>query len=268
MLIKASPDAQNEIKRIVNTLDTEQGTDRQVKIFQLRHIVPGPSLENMLATITEGDVRFAMDEAHKVVVATGAEPSLAVVEAFLNRMDTETAGAFAAKPAAKEVQLRLVWLVGGLADDAAAVPPPNLETVAQELAKIGVTNLTMAAQIVVNITEGEKFSASGSAKVNEPCTVKLAGMFGDMGPEGLSPADQPSWRLEITATAPAGERRTPAVSPADDHQGPAWPDRRAGSHTGRIQARGICGAGAAQNSGAGRSEDGLTSGQRTLDCGA
>ena len=100
---------------------------RQVKIFQLRHIVPGPNLENMLATITEGDVRFAMDEAHKVVVATGTEQSLAVVEAFLNRMDTETAGASAAKPAAKEVQLRLVWLVGGLADDAAAVPPPDLE---------------------------------------------------------------------------------------------------------------------------------------------
>lgn len=207
LVVKASPAAQDEIKRIVSQLDTERGTNRQVKIFQLRNIVPGPSLENMLSTITEGDVRIAIDEARNVVIATGTEQSLAVVEAFLTRMDSDAAGSTA--PAAREVQLRLVWLVGGLADDAAAAPPPDLEGVAQELAKIGVTNLTMAAQIVVNVTEGEKFSASGSAKVNEPCTVKFMGMLGDMGPEGLRPADQPPLRLEITATAPAGENARP-----------------------------------------------------------
>ena len=140
-----------------------------------------------------------------MVVAAGTERSLAVVEAFLNRMDTDTPGRPASAPAAKEMQLRLVWLVAGLADDAAAAPPSDLESVVQELANIGVTNLTMAAQMVVNVTEGEKFTASGSAKVNEPCTVNFTGMLGDMGPEGLLPTDQPPLRLEITATAPANE---------------------------------------------------------------
>ena len=169
----------------------------------MQHIVPGPNLENMLATVTEGEVRFAMDDARNAVVASGTNKALAVVEAFLERMDTD-----AAKPAAKELQIRLVWLVGGLADDAAAVPPPDLEGVTRELAKIGVTNLTMAAQIMVNVTEGEKFSASGSAKVNEPCTLKFAGVLGEKGPAGLRQAAAPHevpLRLEISATESSGE---------------------------------------------------------------
>ena len=88
--------------------------------------MPGPNLENMLATVSEGEARFALDEARNLVVAAGSEQSLAVVEALLSRLDTATADA-AAEPAAKELQLRLVWLVAGLADDAAAAPPEDLE---------------------------------------------------------------------------------------------------------------------------------------------
>jgi hypothetical protein len=207
LIIKAAAGTLEEIKRIVAELDIEQGMARQVKIFQLQHLVPGPTLENTLAAVAEGEVRFAMDVAHNAVVASGTEQSLAVVEALLTRLDTQTS-----QPAARELQLRLVWLVGGLADDAAAAPPPDLESIAQELAKIGVTNLTMAAQIVINVTEGEKFSASGSAKVNEPCTVEFAGVLGELRPEGARPAagsDRTPLRLEISALAPAGEHARP-----------------------------------------------------------
>jgi hypothetical protein len=201
LVVKASPQSLDQIKHLVSELDTEQGTTRQVKIFQLQNLVPGPALENMLATVAPEDARFAMDPDRKLVVAIGSEASLRVVEALLNRLDTEGSGAPPVGPPATEMQLRLVWLVGGLADDAAAAPPPDLEGVAQELTKIGVTNLTMAAQMVVNVTEGEKFTTSGSAKVNQPCAVKLSGVLGGRNRNELSLGEQPSLRLEITATS-------------------------------------------------------------------
>ena len=48
LVIKGSTEAQNEIKRIVRPAGYEQDAERQVKIFQLQNIVPGPILENML----------------------------------------------------------------------------------------------------------------------------------------------------------------------------------------------------------------------------
>lgn len=113
---------------------------------------------------------------------------------------------------AGDLQIRLVWLVGGLADDAAAVPPADLESVTRELEKMGVTNLTMAAQLVVNVTEGEKFSVSGTAKVNEPCSLQAAGLLGrtslEQPPAGIS-ADESWLRLEISARVTGGEQRQP-----------------------------------------------------------
>lgn len=179
-----------------------------LKIFQLKHLQPDANLMSMLATIADEQVRFAPDEDRKVVVATGTSRALAVVEAFLSRVDADDAQP-ATDQGARELQMRLVWLVGGLADDAAAIPPPDLEIVTRELEKMGITNLTMAAQLVVNCTEGQEFSVSGTAKVNEPCTLKVAGLLGGERRAGLPDADlaKESWlRLQISATAAGGEQ--------------------------------------------------------------
>ena len=156
-----------------------------------------------MAAVTEGDVRFAMDDGRKVVVAAGTERSLAVVEAFLNRLDTDTPGT-APRPHPQRRRCSCAWYGLWQASPMTRRPRPRRTWRAscRSWRNIGVTNLTMAAQMVVNVTEGEKFSASGSAKVNEPCTVNFTGMLGDMGPEGLLPTDQPPLRLEITATRP------------------------------------------------------------------
>ncbi len=119
-------------------------------------------------------------------------------------------------------QVRVVWLVDGLADDAARVPPRGLDAPLQALASLGITNLTMAAQWVVLAVDNEEFAVAGSAKVHEPCGLKIKGLLvSQAGTDAVGQATE-AVRLEFTMVAEAGdgdaarslcELRTTALAP-------------------------------------------------------
>ena len=154
----------------------EEPVVTQLKVFWLKYAPAVEVMQNIRSVQqgqADGVVQLATDSRTNSLIARAPQEVLEEIEALVKILDTETPD-----ERAGELQIRLVWLVGGLADDAAAIPPADLESVTRELEKMGVTNLTMAAQLVVNATEGEKFSASGTAKVNEPCMLQFAGLLG------------------------------------------------------------------------------------------
>lgn len=85
-------------------------------------------------------------------------------------------------------QVRIVWLVDGLADDAARVPPRDLDDSLHALAALGITNLTMAAQMIVRAVDDEDFIVNGSAKVNQLCSLEVEGVL--VGRVGTDDAGQ------------------------------------------------------------------------------
>jgi hypothetical protein len=188
----------------------EEPVVTQLKVFRLKYAPAVEVMQNIRSVQqgqADGVVQLATDSRTNSLIARAPQQVLEEIEALVKILDTETPD-----ERAGELQIRLVWLVGGLADDAAAIPPPDLENVTRELEKMGVTNLTMAAQLVVNVTAGEKFSVSGTAKVNEPCALQVAGLLDrkslERPPAGTS-ADESWLRLEISAHVTGGEQRQP-----------------------------------------------------------
>ncbi|MCU0958900.1 MAG: hypothetical protein MUF48_02235 [Pirellulaceae bacterium] len=107
-------------------------------------------------------------------------------------------------PAAPEAwQVRIVWLVEGLADDAARVPPPDLDAPMQALSSLGITNLTMAAQLIVQAVENEDFLLTGSAKVNEPCDLEVTGLPFERACAATGDKATDAVRLQIAMVAKA-----------------------------------------------------------------
>src|SRR5947207_9174901 len=98
------------------------------------------------------------------------------VEALLARLDSPPA----ARPAATgDVQVRLVWLVNGLAREDAPPLPDDLKEVLPGLAKLGIDKPRLAAQTLVNVTPNTEFVAQGVAKLDGPCQFVATGRFND-----------------------------------------------------------------------------------------
>ncbi len=210
VIVNAAPEVIDEIKKLISSLDDlpADEPERHVKIFQLLHIAPSPSLLKMLMTAVDNQTRLSVDDQRKVVVAAGSPASLEVIEAMLKRLDESAPSASErAKTTPREMQIRLVWLVGDLDDSKSTEPPSDLDKVLRELEKVGVVNLKMAAQIVVNAMDGQQFRASGSASVMGPCRLDMSGAVGitHSGQWGSpSRSDQPTLQLEISATGSEG----------------------------------------------------------------
>ena len=213
LLISAPPTVIEQVKAFVEKLDQVPLVPvdtRQIKIFSLVHVEPSSSLLKMLSVV-DTDARVAFDPDRKIIVAAGSGAALDAIEAFLMRIDQLPAGERSAgETAPQELQVRIVWLAGDLENEPATMPPPDLENVVRELGKIGVSNLEMVAQIVVNATEGIPFTANGSARFTQPCSLKLSGTIGEVvrGTQGaVAKSKDPQLELEISAVEDGPEVR-------------------------------------------------------------
>jgi hypothetical protein len=109
--------------------------------------------------------------------------------------------------APEDWQVRIIWLVDGLADDAARVPPPDVDAPMQALSSLGITNLTMAAQLIVQAVENEDFHITGSAKVYEPCALEVTGLpfSRDCTATGDDSTDAVRLQIAMVAKATTGD---------------------------------------------------------------
>ncbi len=194
-----------EIEELITALDKAAGQeqDQQVKIFQLLYNQVSPPLLNMLSTVADNQTRLSADERINAIIAAGPTPSLQIIEALVLRLEEmASANMKLAGQTPQEMQLRLVWLAAGLADSSADDPPQDLRNVLSELEKIGVTGLKLITQTVVKTIDGQQFSVSGSAQLDEPCRLNISGSIMQDRPSFASSPDavaQRSLKLQISA---------------------------------------------------------------------
>jgi hypothetical protein len=184
------------IERLIKALDIERShDDRQVRVFQLKHLQPDDTLVQALQLLIPpgGRPSLAIDPVRKTVVITGDERTLETAAALLTRLDVPLDPRDPGRPpaAASQLQVRIVWLVSGLKREDAPKPPDDLKEVVAELAKLGIEAPRLAAQTIVNtIPNGGTFSVQGSAKLDTPCLLSITGQIASNEPPSMQIAIQ------------------------------------------------------------------------------
>jgi hypothetical protein len=174
---------------------------RQLSVLTLTDVEADARLEEALRLIVQSPNRFALDQRLKQVVVSADKNTLASVETLLTRMEQQ-ARRIASRP--RDVQLRVVWLASGLAQDAPR-PPADLQGVLGELEKIGVGDLRLVSQSVIKTTAGATFNLSGSARLSGPCELSIKGNVSDRDGEA------PTLQINIDATTQTVDRKSGAV---------------------------------------------------------
>ena len=120
-----------------------------------------------------------------------------------------------------DVQVRVVWLVQGRAEEFAA-PPDDVKDVLPVLAKLGIEKPRLAAQTIVNVTPNSPFSTDGTVKLNETVRFSIQGQFLEKTePASLHIAIHAGGQVEICKlstdiTAPMGHLVVLGVTPTKD----------------------------------------------------
>lgn len=197
--------------------DREQ-SERQIRVFELKQPALAQSMAAALTTIVGERARFAVDPARNAIIATGDARTLLEVEAVLVRLDEPPP-----KPRLQTSQIRVVWLAAGpsqrvppppdgVPQVAPPRPPADLKPVVDELTKIGVRELQLVSQSVINVTAGQQFDALGIAVlsvagIDMPVSLQITGVLSSEANE-----------LRMTITAVEAPPRTSALAKAPPRQ--------------------------------------------------
>jgi hypothetical protein len=133
-----------------------------------------------------------------VVIAKADRPTLETAAELLARLEVVRGEA-----APAEMQVRVVWLVSGLAREDTPKPPEDLKEVVAELAKVGFNDPRLAAQAVIRTTAGAQFQSSGTAKLNFPCRLRIEGTV------LASPGERTGLQISLEATEETAKGSTP-----------------------------------------------------------
>jgi type II secretory pathway component GspD/PulD (secretin) len=180
-----APSAEMElVKRLLSTLDVQSSKrdgegGPKLRVYPLGRVEPDNSLAEALTLAFGGrEGRFALDRERKLLIVQGDEQALATAEMLLRSLEAAARpapdqGRTKAKPA--ELQVRVVWLVSGPFPDQQPMPPEDLKEVVGELAKIGIMEPRLAAQVIVNAAAKAPFEMVGSATLPVMSQVMVSG---------------------------------------------------------------------------------------------
>jgi hypothetical protein len=191
LLVAARPGLVEEVVKLLIVLDDNAGRvvdeNREVYIFRLDRIRPDQKLvEALQVLLPKGkEARFVVDAERKLLMVQGPPALQRMVEALLRQIEIESTPA----AAGKGLQVRLLWLVGGkLAQGEAVMPAGTFPDVAEDLKKLAMHSMRMAAHTLVHVTPGAAFTVSGGATLDGPYAVKLSGKAAT-APDGMVELD-------------------------------------------------------------------------------
>src|SRR5262249_29638613 len=123
----------------------------------------------------EGHGNFAVDRQRRQVILSADMNTRKIVEALLARLEDRAPG-----QTDQDMQVRVVWLVNGLAREDAPAPPDDLKEVLPSLAKLAIDRPRLAGQTLVNVTPTTReFQAKGTARLDVPCPFSVTGRLSD-----------------------------------------------------------------------------------------
>ncbi len=165
LIVMGGAEAVDLIEELLQVIDVPSS---QTTSFTLKNAIAGDAVR-VLHDLFGDDSRFAVDERTNSVIVSAQPELLTVVEALLIRMDDSDA----IKPISHTRRVRVIWLVSGLNDPPPSVVPDDLKGVVAELTKLGMRDVHLAAQVIVN-TNG-KFMTNAEAMLDSPCQLEVGG---------------------------------------------------------------------------------------------
>ncbi|MBN1492464.1 MAG: hypothetical protein JXA69_21305 [Phycisphaerae bacterium] len=192
LIVQTNANTHERIASVLGELDrTDEGAaDGSVRtqIVTLRHARLTDELQQAVELAMSDDGAFAVDASRNLVIVRGTEAEIRNVEALLETLDQPSPPAATTPPTA--LRVRVIWLMSGLQREAPA-PPADIAEVIEELERIGVTDLRLAAQAVVQ-TAGDRgeFKIGCAPMLDNPCELRIVGQV-------RQEADQPA-HLDIS----------------------------------------------------------------------
>lgn len=191
------------VEAILMRLDEAQTQNSMtVRVYPIKNVSPDKITDNMNQLGLNS--LFSMDAENRQLLVRGDEEVHKATANLIQTLDVAEQN-----PLPGPLQLRIVWLVEEkLAGKDAREPAKNLERVIQTLNdKLGVTNLKMAAQLLVTIDPtkddpNQTFTAHGTTALQEGIPTRLEAVGQIVGQVGGTPTIQ----LSIEASQPGRER--------------------------------------------------------------
>jgi hypothetical protein len=147
----------------------------EIRFVPLGNLTPDQSVAEALRLVfpTPQAGKFLLDPRRRVAILMGGRETLARAEMLLKGLDiVSEPGSFQPR---LRLQVRVYWLVNGLARKDAPEPPDRLKDVLADLAKRGFDRPRLAAQVEAAVTPGAHFELSGQAALDAPCLLTISG---------------------------------------------------------------------------------------------
>lgn len=212
IIVKATDRYHRMVRSYIEQLDRpldERPEQRRVEVIRFANTSLTPGIQRALIEMFGGrDVKISLDPDRNTVVIEAPGETLERVKALVQELDRRPEQSSKTQTAALgSYRVRIVWLVTGAADDAGGTAvPADLQPVVDELNKLGVKNLKIAAQMLTRVRMNQQFSVHATPTLNQRVQLESAGTLLAHG------NDRPELRIEVEARS-----ESPAMNP----QGPA-----------------------------------------------
>jgi hypothetical protein len=204
LLVVGSPDVHGQIAKLVTIYDVpgepEADDDESVRVFALQH-VDAAEVQGSLARLfpDPSQMRMALDPRGNQIIVQGEEMVIERFAALLAMLDVVSAEPESSR---RQLTIRLVWLISSAAGDIGRSVPPDLAPVVDELERIGIVDVRLAAQTLARTTSGATFTTESLVDLDDRWEVRFEG----------HPATQPdgTHKLELVIS---GATRRPIQAP-------------------------------------------------------
>lgn len=201
LIVSAPKEASEQVTDLVKLLDVpdEKPQEQRVEIFALKYVRASDLLQTLQQTLT-GDrphpLNLACDPSTNALLVSGSPADLETTKELISLLDRPT-------PVEPRLgrKVRIVWLVS---DMDLPPPPPDLKDVIDELDSLGVRNLRLVTQNMIQTISGEEFSIQCTPPGFLNCRVRIQGKFEENG------AGTPRLRLSLNAVGKVPPKEPPA----------------------------------------------------------
>jgi flavodoxin len=165
---------QNDIADLIAKLDVavDEGGTADVRTIPLEHARANDDLAVILSNVLrdrgQNQLRIATDDSTNQLILRGSTRALEAAAALVQALDQPRKG-----ESDSDLSFRIVWLASDT--HASGDVPNDMGDVIAALEDIGITDLAVAAQTVVRVSESTSFTSSCSAQLKNAWDVEIEG---------------------------------------------------------------------------------------------
>lgn len=200
VLVKTTDQYHTVVRDYIARLDRpveERQNDRRVEVIQFQNTSLTVGIQRALIEMFGGrNVKMSLDPDRNTLVVESDGATLDRIRELIGKLDKKqnTNEASQAGEAAGSYRVRIVWLVTGAAADEGERPvPADLQPVVEELDKLGVKNLQVAAQMLTRVRMNQQFIVHATPTLSQPVQLESVGTLIAHG------NTRPELRIEIDA---------------------------------------------------------------------